>query len=594
MKGEVFLDRYEVLGEVGQGGMAVVYRGVDRLLDRPVAIKVLHGHLAQKVEARSRFRREARVIARLRHPNIVEVYDYSGDDSERSFIVQEFVSGETLAHFLARNGPLTPEVAALVVAVVARALDHAHTQGVIHRDIKPENLMVRQDGVLKLMDFGIAHVVDMEHLTVTGAILGSPAHMSPEQVDGRALDARTDIFSLGTLFFQAVTGRLPFTSDTAAGLLKAIAEARVPDIRTLCPCFPDDLAGILGRMMARDPADRYQTAAEVADALEGVLRPLGLESPENEASRFFQRPKEREVGIRRTVVAARLNRARALTRQRRFALAIRELDVVLANDPENAEAREALQRARSAVRRSRTRHRAFWIAGSAAFVAGLVVTATWVVGSRPPSIVEPEPAADVLVPSAGPGPRSPMEPEQPLRRGPERVAAWAARGSPVAKKKVDRPNGQSTQPQASGLVPLVIHGNPPAVRIAVDGQVLGTGTTGTVMLPPGRHVVTLSHPKCDVCRDATYEFTLDPAHPPRAPLRFSIGYLDALLLVHGPEGARVLVNGLPRGTTGRVLRIPMTGPDPVEVLVAVEVSDGPPRTTRVVLAPGTQSTASIP
>lgn len=593
MKGDVFLDRYEVLGEVGQGGMAVVHRGVDRLLDRAVAIKVLHPHLAQKAEARSRFRREARVIARLRHPNVVEVYDYSGEDSERSFIIQEFVSGETLASFLVRHGPLIPEVAALVVAAVARALDHAHSQGVIHRDIKPENLMIRQDGVLKLMDFGIAHVVDMEHLTVTGAILGSPAHMSPEQVDGQALDARTDIFSLGTLFFQATTGRLPFTSDTAAGLLKAIAEARVPDVRTLCPGFPDDLARILARMMARDPADRYQTAAEVADALEGVTRPLGLEPAEIEVPRFFQRPKERKAAIRGIVAAARLDRARGLLRDGRFALAIRELDVTLANDPDNAEAREALRKARLAVRRSRARRRVLWIAGVAGGCAGLIALAAWVVGSRPPSVVEVPPEARVEVPAPSVLRRAPLEPRASARRGPERVAAWAVRGGAVPRK-TERPNTRPPEPALPDLVPLVIQANPPAVRITVDDRYMGTGTTGPVRLAPGRHVVTLSHPKCDVCRDATYEFTLDPAHPPRAPLRFSIGYLDALLVVQGPEGARVLVNGLPRGTTGRTLRIPMTRPDPVEVQIAVEVAGGPSRSARAVLAPGTTASVSLP
>ena len=192
--GEVFLGRYEVEREAGQGGMAVVHRGIDHVLGRPVAIKVLHPHLLQQKEARERFAREARVIAMLRHPGIVEVYDYSGAESDRAFIVTEFVDGESLEAFFSRVGAFPPEVAALVTAAAGDALAHAHERGVIHRDVKPENLMVRRDGVLKLMDFGIAHVVDMEHLTMTGTVLGSPAHMSPEQVDGRALDARTDVF----------------------------------------------------------------------------------------------------------------------------------------------------------------------------------------------------------------------------------------------------------------------------------------------------------------------------------------------------------------------------------------------------------------
>lgn len=591
MKGECYLGRYEVLGEVGRGGMAVVHRGVDRLLDRPVAIKVLHPHLAQKAEARSRFHREARVIARLRHPHVVEVYDYSGEDSEQAFIIQEFVSGETLASFLGRHGPLIPEVAALVVAVVARAVHHAHSHGVIHRDIKPENLMIRQDGVLKLMDFGIAHVVDMEHLTMTGAILGSPAHMSPEQVDGKALDARTDIFSLGTLFFQIATGRLPFTSDTAAGLLKAIADAKVPDIRTICPGFPDDLVRILVRMMAREPADRYQTAAEVADAIEEVTRSLGIGPAESEVQRFFQQPAEKEPEIRKIAVVGRIARASVHVKQRRYALAIRELDVVLANDPDNPEARALLRKARVAARRQRRRNWFLRIAGGFVGAVGLVVLAAWSIGffsdtAPQPEVVRPSPP---VLPARGV-----TEPAALSRRGLDRVVTGIERGPLSASKRPARAEVKPNVPESSEWVSVVIHANPPAVRITVDDRYLGTGTTGPVKLSPGRHRVSLSHPKCDVCRDTTYEFTLDPAHPPRAPLRFSIGYLDALLVVHGPEGARVLVGGLPRGVTNRTLRIPMTGPEPVEVPILVELAGGGSRTTRTVLAPGTTTTVTIP
>ena len=201
----------------------------------------MHSHLLKRQDARNASAAGARHQAQAR--NIVEVYDYSGNsagcrpDSEDALIVTELVEGIS-CRYLAMHGPMIPEVAAMVTAVVAGALEHAHANGVVHRDVKPENIMVGAGGVLKLMDFGIAHVVDMEHLTVTGAIVGSPAHMSPEQVDGKALDARTDVFSLGTLFFLLSSGSLPFNSDTPSGLLRAISEARVPDIRGRVRGFP--------------------------------------------------------------------------------------------------------------------------------------------------------------------------------------------------------------------------------------------------------------------------------------------------------------------------------------------------------------------
>ena len=593
MNGERFLDRYEVVAEVGQGGMAVVYRGVDRTLDRPVAIKVLHPHLAQKAEARARFRREARIVARLRHPNIVEVYDYSGEDSDRAFIIQEYVSGQTLAQFLDRFGPLPPEVAALVVEVVARALSHAHAQGVIHRDIKPENLMVRHDGILKLMDFGIAHVVDMEHLTMTGVVIGSPAHMSPEQVDGKALDARTDIFSLGTMLFQLATGRLPFMADTAGALLKAIAEAKLPDVRTVCPGFPDDLWRILTRMMARDPGDRYPSAEELADDLATVTRDLGLQPAGIEVPRFFVDPPGRTAAIRETAIAARLQRAKALLRERRFPPAIRELDVIRAVVQDHAEAEALYRKAKAAIRRRRWSRTGLWAAAGLFSVVGLAAAAWYL--ARPPE-PGPLPAArdsDAVVVSASavPSPRPRLDAMPSARRDAQTVSAWAV--ARKSKPPAGIPAGNS-KPPSPVLVPLVIQANPPASRIMVDGKFLGYGTTGTVELAPGRHFVEVSHPKCDVCRDMRYEFVLDPQHPPRAPLRFSIGYLDALLVVQGAEGARVLVNGLPRGQTGRTLRIPMNQPNPVEVQVVVEPPDAPPRASRVVLAPGTTTTVRIP
>jgi len=161
-------ERYRLIEEVGQGGMAVVYRAQDETLKREVAIKILHQHLAGEADSKARLEREAQAVAKLRHENILEIFDYSGSGSTSSFIVTEFIDGQTLKQFLGKHQPRFPEIAALISVEVCRALAHAHGLGVIHRDVKPENVMIRKDGLIKLMDFGIAQVLDFQRMTVTG------------------------------------------------------------------------------------------------------------------------------------------------------------------------------------------------------------------------------------------------------------------------------------------------------------------------------------------------------------------------------------------------------------------------------------------
>jgi serine/threonine-protein kinase len=592
--GEVFLGRYEVECEVGQGGMAVVHRGVDHVLGRPVAIKVLHAHLLQKEEARARFAREARVIARLRHPGIVEVYDYSGAESDRAFIVTEFVDGESLDAFFWRVGALPPEVAALVTASAGDALAHAHGRGVIHRDVKPENLMVRRDGVLKLMDFGIAHVVDMEHLTMTGTVLGSPAHMSPEQVDGRALDARTDVFSLGTMLYLLSTGRYPFQADSPSAMLRAIAEVRFPDPRSVRPGFPDDLYAVLMRMMARDPDERYVTAREATDDLLAVTSRLGFGPPSTELPRLFADPATYVVEASQRVADVRLRRAREHLARGRQALAIREADAALAARPGDPEARKVLDRARQAARRRRLSRTAVGaVLGILAF-AGVVVAvallwqSSWLAGSVDPAeAAPPVEMRDDLEDAPRTAPRRPMA----LQAGV--VAASDAGRDRLAPRVVESPgNGRAGPRPSAPLLAVTIQAHPPAVQIEVDGRVVGEGKVEDLLLPPGRHLVHLSHPSCDVCRDVEAAFLLDPAAPLKGPLRLSIGYRDAGLVITGPTGGRVFVNDevQPRGRTNEALSLVMTSPGPLPVKVRVDFEGREPRVLRAVLHSGRTTT----
>ena len=210
------VEKYEVIQKIGEGGMATVYRGRHTTLGREVAIKVLHPHLSASERNRMRFAREARAIEHLEHDNILRIFDYSGSDTERCYIVTEFVDGITLQDLLNERARFPSEVTAQVGIKLAKALSYAHGLGIIHRDLKLENVMLKRDGELKLMDFGIARFLDEVNLTVTGALIGSPAYMSPEQAMERVLDHRSDLFSLGTLLFHLTTGQLPSPVPTRA------------------------------------------------------------------------------------------------------------------------------------------------------------------------------------------------------------------------------------------------------------------------------------------------------------------------------------------------------------------------------------------
>lgn len=579
LREKIFLGRYRIEREVGRGGMAVVYKGEDFLLGREVAIKVLHPHLAQRTEARFRFAREARIIAKLRHPNIVEVYDYSGEESDTSFIITEYIDGITLSEFLELHKIRVPEIAAMIITVVARALAHAHERGVIHRDVKPENIMIRKDGVLKLTDFGIAHVVDMEHLTVTGMIIGSPAHMSPEQVDGRALDARTDIFSLGTLFFMTAAGDLPFKAETASALLKAIAEAKVPDIRFTCPAFPDNLYSILMKMMARDPADRFQTADQVADALESAIASVGLGSPTVELPRFFVDPNTVTDDILKRVVEGRIKKARVLLDKKRHALALRELDSILYLDQDCEEAKKLLDKAKKAIRKRNVSRLSFLVAGIVGIIIGLI--AGWYhFISQDQELELKEPKQDGL---------SIDQHIEIQTLGPfQNLSLKQRRGIVPIHVQVSKFKMQQDQ-KVKKQVLLVVQAHPPAVRIMIDGKFFGEGTTGEILLEEGQHVIHLSHPSCSVCKDTTYNITLDSNNPPKGAFRFSITYKDALLTVKGPQGGIVLVNGIKRGMTNEVIHIPMNQPNPILATISVLVDGQQYRSAKAALEPGKET-----
>ncbi|MCP4804835.1 MAG: protein kinase [Proteobacteria bacterium] len=271
------IDKYEVLAKVGEGGMATVYLAKHVTLGREVAIKVLHPHLSASTRNRLRFAREARAIEHLDHENILEIYDYSGTDVQDCYIVTEFVRGRTLHQLLRERGLLPSEVAAMIGLKLSSALSYAHKAGIIHRDLKPENVMLADDGTVKLMDFGIARFLDETTVTMTGALVGSPAYMSPEQALERAVEARSDLFSLGALVFHLVTGRMPFSGSNPSIVLRNIIEARRPEVLELQPAASARLADVLERLLQTNPEARFENAMQVRDAFADVLDESGVE-----------------------------------------------------------------------------------------------------------------------------------------------------------------------------------------------------------------------------------------------------------------------------------------------------------------------------
>ena len=268
--GTLFANRYEVKDVLGAGGMGVVYRAFDRELQEPVAIKTLRPEaLAGDGVALERFKQEIRLARKIAHRNVVRTYDL-GEADGMYYLTMEYVEGTSLKDLIASRGHLPVAVTLTVAKQLCRALEVAHEQGIIHRDIKPQNMVVEPTGFLKVMDFGIARLATAPQgkgLTQDGMTIGTPDYMSPEQISGMELDARSDLYSAGVVLFECLTGRLPFEAESMYALMAKRLEEPPPDPRTINAEVPQSLAAVILKAMAKQPADRYQTAAGMHDAL---------------------------------------------------------------------------------------------------------------------------------------------------------------------------------------------------------------------------------------------------------------------------------------------------------------------------------------
>ena len=290
----LLLDRYRLGTRLAVGGMGTVFAAADERLGRPVAIKVLADNLAHDESFVERFRREARAAAGLGHPNIANVYDY-GEENGKHFIVMELVEGRDLAQLLRTEGPLSPERTVAIVSQICAALGHAHAAGIIHRDVKPANVIIGDGDRVKVTDFGIARAAGDSKLTMTGSVLGTAHYISPEQANGAPLSPRSDLYSLGIVVYESMTGALPFTGSSPMAVAMRHLNDDMPAPSELNPAVPGALDRVVEKATMKDPAARYADAAEMRAALEAsigaagaattaVLEPTTGESAQTESS----------------------------------------------------------------------------------------------------------------------------------------------------------------------------------------------------------------------------------------------------------------------------------------------------------------------
>ena len=299
-KGQKINDRYEIIKSIGEGGMANVYLGYDTILDRNVAIKVLRGDLANDEKFVRRFQREALSASSLAHPNIVEMYDV-GEDDGTYYIVMEYVDGKTLKQLLKKRGTLTLSEAIDIMSQLTDGMAHAHDSYIIHRDLKPQNIMIKDDGQIKITDFGIAMALNSTQLTQTNSVMGSVHYLPPEQASGKGCTIKSDIYSMGIIFYELLTGTLPFKGDNAVEIALKHMRDPLPSVREDNPSLPQSIENIIKKATAKNPKNRYDSARSMHEDLLTALddermdeAPYEFKYPENEDSKKVKK-KEQEL-----------------------------------------------------------------------------------------------------------------------------------------------------------------------------------------------------------------------------------------------------------------------------------------------------------
>ncbi|MEO0156158.1 MAG: serine/threonine-protein kinase [candidate division WOR-3 bacterium] len=283
---------FEIKELIATGGMAAIYKANQTTLDRIVAVKILHGHLAQDKDFIIRFEREAKAAANLQHENIVNIIDF-GQEEEVYFIAMEYVDGKSLKDLLNQVKFIPQEIALGIILEIAKGLGYAHQKGIVHRDMKPANILIGYDGCVKIADFGLAQAQDLTTITVTGAIVGTPAYMSPEQAAGKKVDNRSDIFSLGVVFYEMLTGAKPFKGENYSSVIHEILTVTPPKAFEANPLISKELSTIIERALEKDPDKRYQNIEELFEDITIHMRRSRIEVARKDIGDFVSAPEEK-------------------------------------------------------------------------------------------------------------------------------------------------------------------------------------------------------------------------------------------------------------------------------------------------------------
>lgn len=589
------LEKYELLEDIGHGGMATVYRARDRRLGREVAIKIIHRHLRENPEVAQRFASEARAVAKLKHPNIVEVYDVSDEDEEERYLVVELVRGVTLRQLLAEHGHLPPEIAAAVGVEIGEALQHAHDFGVIHRDVKPENVLIvsarreseppadRDPVDVKITDFGIAKLLDAQGVTSTGQVLGSPAHMAPEQIEGGEVTARSDVFGMGVLLYESMVGRLPFDGRNPAQVLRRVLEGVFTSADRARPTVGAAYTRILDRALAHESLERFGSPGELAQALRDELKVQGVESARQELHTFLLDPATYREQHEARTVARLVERAGAARAARDMTLATALYNRALAYRPSDP---ELLASVSTLARRERLgrliRRTGTALLGTAVIATGVVAVARLGPGQGAVRTALPPPQQASV---AKPAPPKAL-PAQPVASTPQKQPAERRRpATPKAEPK----------PKVEGLarVRILVEGPQNAV-VRVDGTV--TPWFGKIHeMPAGRHTFEFTPPDEVCCEDGptlTLEVPVSGGPDDTFTVRGRIPFRPATLDFRGDPGESASCGAL------GVFHVP--GQTQIDMTAALQTvhcqllpapgSGDPPKEFDVTLRPGRLST----
>jgi eukaryotic-like serine/threonine-protein kinase len=485
--------------------MATVYRARDRRLGREVAVKIIHRHLRENKEVGQRFASEARAVAKVKHPGVVEVYDVSEDDADERYLVVELIRGKTLRQLLLDEGHLPAEVAAAIGIDLSLALEHAHGLGVIHRDVKPENVLLRtsrdansdpSERLVKITDFGIAKLLDAQGVTSTGQVLGSPAHMAPEQIEGGDVSARSDVFGLGVLLYECMVGKLPFDGKNPAQVLRRVLEGAFTPAERARPSLGAGLGAIVDRALAKDPKDRYDSALAVAEALRGELRQLGFDDPGAEVAGFLHDPQQYRADFEPRLIKSLVARGRKAREARDVPAATASFNRALAYRPNDA---ELVAEVSSLAQRERLRR--VLIHGGVILAGSLVVAA--VVGGvlelMAKSRSEERKRAVVAAPSVGS--IASVARLAPRVSPPEPPAVPSARKQ---RRRVTPPPETKEEAPSTASVRVVVRG-PANATVYVDGKPFDNWFGVAHDLPVGEHTFEFRPPNSECCVGSVFK-----------------------------------------------------------------------------------------